>query len=112
MKLTIVAATGGIGRHLVEQTVAGGHDVTAVARRPRDLPDGVHTVAVDLTRPDMPTLTAAVRGADAGRMPHRAPGHRRGHEWAQHCRLLPRPRDQDDFTPPTGHHAQGPAGVL
>lgn len=65
MKLTIVAATGGIGRHLVEQAVAGGHDVTAVARRPRELPDGVRTVAVDLTRPDMPTLATAVRGADA-----------------------------------------------
>ena len=65
MKLTIVAATGGIGRHLVEQAVAGGHDVTAVARRPRELPDGVRAVAVDLTRPDMPTLAAAVRGADA-----------------------------------------------
>ena len=65
MKLTIVAATGGIGRHLVEQAVAGGHDVTAVARRPRELPGGVRTVAVDLTRPDMRTLAAAVRGADA-----------------------------------------------
>ncbi|MGW0423061.1 NAD(P)-dependent oxidoreductase [Streptomyces sp. NPDC003015] len=65
MKLTIVAATGGIGRHLVEQAVADGHDVTAVARRPRELPDGVRTVAVDLTRPDMPTLATAVRGADA-----------------------------------------------
>ncbi|MDX3586244.1 NAD(P)-dependent oxidoreductase [Streptomyces europaeiscabiei] len=65
MKLTIVAATGGIGRHLVEQAVASGHDVTAVARRPRELPDGVRTVAVDLTRPDTRTLAAAVRGADA-----------------------------------------------
>lgn len=45
MKLTIVAATGGIGRHLVEQAVAGGHDVTAVARRPRELPGGVRAVA-------------------------------------------------------------------
>lgn len=64
MKLTNVAATGGIGRHLVEQAVAGGHDVTAVARRPRGLPGGVRTVAVDLTRPDMRTL-APVRDADA-----------------------------------------------
>lgn len=65
MKLTIVAATGGIGRHLVEQAAAAGDDVTAVARRPRELPDGVRAVAVDLTRPDMPALAAAVRGADA-----------------------------------------------
>ena len=65
MKLTIVAATGGIGRHLVAQAVAGGHDVTAVARRPRDLPDGVRAVAVDLARPDTAALASAVRGADA-----------------------------------------------
>lgn len=65
MKLTIIAATGGIGRHLVEQAATAGHDVTAVARRPRDLPAGVRAVAVDLTQPDMPALASAVRGADA-----------------------------------------------
>jgi uncharacterized protein YbjT (DUF2867 family) len=65
MRLTVIAATGGIGRHLVEQAVAAGHDVTAVARRPRDLPPGVRAVAVDLSRPDLPALSAAVRGADA-----------------------------------------------
>ena len=65
MKLTIVAATGGIGRHLVEQAVAGGHEVTAVARRPRALPDGVRAVAVDLAHPDPQALAGAVRGADA-----------------------------------------------
>lgn len=65
MRLTIVAATGGIGRHLVEQAVAAGHDVTAVARNPRAVPAGVRAVAVDLTRPDLPALASAVRGADA-----------------------------------------------
>ncbi|GAA4466202.1 NAD(P)-dependent oxidoreductase [Phytohabitans houttuyneae] len=65
MKLTVVAATGGIGKHLVEQAVAAGHEVTAVARRPRGLPPGVHTVAVDLAAPDMAALATAVRGADA-----------------------------------------------
>jgi putative NADH-flavin reductase len=65
MKLTIVAATGGIGRHLVEQAVAAGHDVTAVARRPQGLPAGVRAVAVDLARPDTPALASAVRDADA-----------------------------------------------
>jgi uncharacterized protein YbjT (DUF2867 family) len=34
MKLTIFAATGGIGRQALEQAVAAGHDVTAVARNP------------------------------------------------------------------------------
>ena len=64
MKLTIVAATGGIGRHLVEQTSAV-HDVTAVARRPRDLPANVRVVAVDLAAPDPDVLADAVAGADA-----------------------------------------------
>jgi putative NADH-flavin reductase len=65
MKLTVIAATGGIGHHLVKQAVAAGHEVTAVARRPRDLPAGVRTIAVDFARPDPKALREAVRGADA-----------------------------------------------
>src|SRR5215218_7509833 len=65
MRLTIVAATGGIGKHLAGQAVAAGHEVTAVARRPRDLPAGVRTVAVDFAAPDAAALASAVRGADA-----------------------------------------------
>jgi putative NADH-flavin reductase len=37
MKLTIFAATGGIGTHLLEQAVTAGHDVTAVVRSPARL---------------------------------------------------------------------------
>jgi uncharacterized protein YbjT (DUF2867 family) len=37
MKLTIVAATGGVGRELPEQAVAAGHDVTVVVRNPAGL---------------------------------------------------------------------------
>ena len=40
MKLTIVAATGGIGRQLVGQAVTVGHDVIAVVRDPGRLPAG------------------------------------------------------------------------
>jgi putative NADH-flavin reductase len=65
MKITIIAATGGIGRHLVEQALAAGHEVTAVARHPRDLPPGVRTIAVDFAHPDRNALRDAVRGADA-----------------------------------------------
>jgi putative NADH-flavin reductase len=32
VKLTVIAATGGIGRQLLTQAVAAGHDVTAVVR--------------------------------------------------------------------------------
>jgi uncharacterized protein YbjT (DUF2867 family) len=65
MKLTVFAATGGIGRHLLDQALAAGHDVTAVARNPSTLPGGVRTMAADLVAVDPATLEPAVAGADA-----------------------------------------------
>jgi len=66
MKLTIVAATGGIGRQLLEQAVAAGHDVTAVARNPQNLPPvQARAVAADLTSVTPAELQPAVDGADA-----------------------------------------------
>lgn len=66
MKLTIVAATGGIGRQLLTQAVAAGHDVTAVVRNPGKLPsDRAHVVVADLNTVGSPALEAAFDGADA-----------------------------------------------
>jgi len=66
MKLTIFAATGGIGRQLLEQAVAVGHDVTAVARNPQNLaPAPARAVAADLSSVDSAALEPAVAGADA-----------------------------------------------
>jgi uncharacterized protein YbjT (DUF2867 family) len=65
MKLTIVAATGGVGRQLLEQAVAAGHDVTAVARNPGKLTRDVRTVTADLAAADPAALQPAVAGADA-----------------------------------------------
>jgi len=69
MKLTIFAATGGIGRHVLEQAAAAGHDVTAVVRNPKKLPEQVRekvrTVTADLAGPDLDALKSAVAGADA-----------------------------------------------
>jgi uncharacterized protein YbjT (DUF2867 family) len=65
MRVTIFAATGGIGRHLVQQALAAGHDVTAVARNPRNLPSKAHIVTADLGAPDPAVLAKAVDGADA-----------------------------------------------
>src|SRR5512135_1999930 len=65
MKLTIVAATGGIGRLMLEQAVAAGHDVTAVVRNPAKVTADVRVVKADLSRPDPVALTAAMEGADA-----------------------------------------------
>ena len=64
MKLTIFAATGGIGRLVVEQAVSAGHDVTAVSRKPLQL-DDVNSVQADLGSPDLAALVTAVEGADA-----------------------------------------------
>jgi putative NADH-flavin reductase len=65
MKLTIFAATGGIGRQLLEQATAAGHDVTAVVRNPGRLSRPVRTVTADMAAPDPAALQAAVAGAGA-----------------------------------------------
>jgi uncharacterized protein YbjT (DUF2867 family) len=69
MKLTIIAATGGVGRQLLAQALEAGHDVTAVARNPaslpRDLQASARIVTADLARPDPRVLESAVAGADA-----------------------------------------------
>jgi putative NADH-flavin reductase len=65
MKLTIFAATGGIGRQALEQAVAAGHDVTAVVRNPNKLSAQVRSVTADLAAADPAALESAVAGADA-----------------------------------------------
>jgi putative NADH-flavin reductase len=66
VKLTIFAATGGIGRQLLEQAIAAGHDLTAVARDPSSLSAlRVRLVAADLATTDPAALEPAVGGADA-----------------------------------------------
>ena len=65
MRLTIFAATGGIGRLALEQALAAGHDVTVVVRNPNNGFGGVRTVTADLAAPDPERLQSAVQGADA-----------------------------------------------
>jgi putative NADH-flavin reductase len=65
MKLTIFAATGGIGHQILEQAVAAGHDVTAVVRNPGKLAGEVRAIGADLATADGETLAPAVAGADA-----------------------------------------------
>jgi putative NADH-flavin reductase len=64
MKLTIFAATGGIGRQLLDQALAAGHDVTAVVRNPKTLRGQVRVVTADLAIADPTALESAVEGAD------------------------------------------------
>jgi uncharacterized protein YbjT (DUF2867 family) len=66
MKLTVFAATGGIGRHVLDQALAAGHDVTAVVRSSGSLPGQVRVVTIpDLAVADPALLEPAVAGADA-----------------------------------------------
>ncbi|MBC8071435.1 MAG: SDR family oxidoreductase [Deltaproteobacteria bacterium] len=65
MKIVVIAATGGIGRQIVEQAAVTMHEVVAVARRPTGFPADVRTVAVDLSACDERVLGDAIRGADA-----------------------------------------------
>ncbi len=67
LNVLVVGATGSIGRHVVEQSVAAGHRTIALvrdrARAEQILPDGAELVVGDGTDPS--TLTAAVEGIDA-----------------------------------------------
>ncbi|MFC0431805.1 NAD(P)-dependent oxidoreductase [Kutzneria buriramensis] len=65
MRITVFAATGGIGRCVLDQAIAAGHEVTAVVRDPSKLPSTVHTVRADLSAVDPAALETAVGGADA-----------------------------------------------
>jgi putative NADH-flavin reductase len=65
MRTVIFGATGPTGRHLVEQALTAGHDVTAVSRRPDAIPPrrGLTVVTGDVLDPG--TAERAVAGADA-----------------------------------------------
>lgn len=65
MKIVILAATGGIGRELLDQAFAAGHEVTAVVRNPDRLSRPVRAVRADLAAADPGALESAVAGADA-----------------------------------------------
>jgi putative NADH-flavin reductase len=83
MRLLIVGATGGTGRALVEQALARGHDVTALARNPARLRvthPRLTVVAGDVMVPV--SLDHAVRGQDAVLS---ALGHKR---WFYPTRIL------------------------
>jgi len=65
MKLTIFAATGVIGRQILEQAVAAGHDVTAVVRNPKKLSGPVRILTADLAGAGPAARESAGAGADA-----------------------------------------------
>jgi putative NADH-flavin reductase len=65
MKITIFAATGGIGRQALKQAIAAGHSVTAVVRNPKKLSREVRVITADLATADPAALESALSGADA-----------------------------------------------
>ena len=65
MKLTIFAATGGIGRQILDQAAAAGHDVTVVVRNPAAVSRQVRTITADLATAEPAALASAIGGADA-----------------------------------------------
>lgn len=67
MRLLVLGATGGTGRHVVTQALEQGHQVTALARRAKQLPirhQNLATVATDLTMDDG-VLAQTLPGHDA-----------------------------------------------
>jgi putative NADH-flavin reductase len=81
MRLTIFGASGKTGRHLLEQALDAGHNLTAVVRDPTRLPtrhQRLQVVTADVLDPA--AIQPAVAGADAvssalGPHPH-ATAHR------------------------------------
>ena len=66
-KLLLLGATGGIGRHVLTQALAQGHQVTVLVRNPQGLPAGTERarVLVGSVPDDASVLADAVRGQDA-----------------------------------------------
>lgn len=65
MKLTVFGATGKVGRHVIEQALAQGHEVTALARTPEKLGtlgQGIRVVKGDVLDPA--PVEQAIEGSD------------------------------------------------
>ncbi len=65
MKLTIFGGTGGVGRQLVPMALDAGHDVTAFARNPANLPRRGELAVVEGQLENAAAVARAIEGADA-----------------------------------------------
>ena len=68
-RVAILGATGSLGKPVLQQAIAGNHDVTVVVRTPSKLPaevrDKVSVRQADLSATSSPELTAILKGHDA-----------------------------------------------
>ncbi|MBB6559106.1 putative NADH-flavin reductase [Acidovorax soli] len=68
-RILILGATGSLGRHVLEQAVAAGHQVSVLVRNPAKLPTETRSLITvhqaDLGQIATPDLAALVRGHDA-----------------------------------------------
>lgn len=65
MKIAIVAATGKIGRHVAQQALRNGHQVTAIVRSEQNLPSELKGATIAVAALGTPALAQALRGHDA-----------------------------------------------
>ncbi|MFI9503524.1 NAD(P)-dependent oxidoreductase [Nocardia sp. NPDC052566] len=66
MKLIVFGASGQVGKHVLAQAVAAGHEVTAVVRDPAKVAEyPVRTVTADLAAVGRMQLAEIILGADA-----------------------------------------------
>jgi len=68
-KIVLLGATGSLGKHLLQQAVQAGHEVTVLVRTPAKLPselrDSITVIQADLATIALTELTAAFSGQDA-----------------------------------------------
>ena len=65
MRLVIFGGTGGVGRQLIPQALAMGHQVVAVARSPKALPEPERLEVIEAALDDREAIHGSIRGADA-----------------------------------------------
>ncbi len=68
-RIVLLGATGSLGKHLLQQAVQAGHEVTVLVRTPAKLPSelrgSITVIQADLATIALTELTAALSGQDA-----------------------------------------------
>jgi len=65
MKVSVLGASGRAGSEITKELAARGHRVTAIARKPENIPDAAGVTAVEGDASDPATLAELIAGSDA-----------------------------------------------